>query len=176
MTETEGGARSGAQSAPIAGPSVVLIEDEPQIRRFLRAVWIDVAGRTPLPDEWKRVLGRPRREVVAELSFHGDLFRFISILALQKGFRVIEIRSVSTASPFSIAAVWSATRSFWAVRRSSTSFSLLVAWASVLTPELRRPKPRAASLRVVWLSASSKNEACGPSASTCRRPCPTTAR
>jgi glycosyltransferase involved in cell wall biosynthesis len=32
-----------------------------------------------------------RREVVAELSFHGDLFRFISILALQKGFRVIEI-------------------------------------------------------------------------------------
>ena len=32
-----------------------------------------------------------RREVVGELSFHGDLFRFISILALQKGFRVIEI-------------------------------------------------------------------------------------
>jgi glycosyltransferase involved in cell wall biosynthesis len=32
-----------------------------------------------------------RREVVAELSFHGDLFRFISILALQKGFRVTEI-------------------------------------------------------------------------------------
>jgi glycosyltransferase involved in cell wall biosynthesis len=32
-----------------------------------------------------------RREVVAELSFHGDLFRFISILALQKGFRVVEI-------------------------------------------------------------------------------------
>jgi hypothetical protein len=32
-----------------------------------------------------------RREVVHELSFHGDLFRFISILALQKGFRVIEI-------------------------------------------------------------------------------------
>jgi hypothetical protein len=32
-----------------------------------------------------------RREVVAELTFHGDLFRFISILALQKGFRVIEI-------------------------------------------------------------------------------------
>lgn len=32
-----------------------------------------------------------RKEVVAELSFHGDLFRFISILALQKGFRVVEI-------------------------------------------------------------------------------------
>jgi glycosyltransferase involved in cell wall biosynthesis len=32
-----------------------------------------------------------RREVVHELSFHGDLFRFISILALQKGFRVTEI-------------------------------------------------------------------------------------
>jgi POT family proton-dependent oligopeptide transporter len=29
---------------------------EPSDRRFLRAVWIDVAGRTPLPDEWKRVL------------------------------------------------------------------------------------------------------------------------
>ena len=40
---------------------------EPLDRRFLRAVWIDVAGRTPLPDEWKRVQGRPRREVVAEL-------------------------------------------------------------------------------------------------------------
>ena len=34
-----------------------------------------------------------RREVVNELSFHGDLFRFISILALQKGFRVIEIHA-----------------------------------------------------------------------------------
>jgi glycosyltransferase involved in cell wall biosynthesis len=32
-----------------------------------------------------------RRGVVHELSFHGDLFRFISILALQKGFRVTEI-------------------------------------------------------------------------------------
>jgi glycosyltransferase involved in cell wall biosynthesis len=32
-----------------------------------------------------------RREVVAELSYHGDLFRFLSILAIQKGFRVIEI-------------------------------------------------------------------------------------
>jgi glycosyltransferase involved in cell wall biosynthesis len=32
-----------------------------------------------------------RREVVAELSFHGDLFRFMSILAIQKGFRVTEV-------------------------------------------------------------------------------------
>ncbi|MAG56243.1 MAG: hypothetical protein CMJ83_08135 [Planctomycetes bacterium] len=32
-----------------------------------------------------------RKEVVEELSYHGDLFRFISILAVQKGFRVLEI-------------------------------------------------------------------------------------
>jgi len=32
-----------------------------------------------------------RREVVEELSFHGDLFRFISILAFQQGFKVQEI-------------------------------------------------------------------------------------
>ncbi len=32
-----------------------------------------------------------RREVVEELSFHGDLFRFIAVFAVQKGFRVIEI-------------------------------------------------------------------------------------
>src|SRR5262249_31594761 len=40
---------------------------DPADRRFLRAVWIDVTGRTPLPDEWKRSQGRPRRDVVAEL-------------------------------------------------------------------------------------------------------------
>ncbi len=32
-----------------------------------------------------------RKEVVEELHFHGDLFRFISVLAVQKGFRVQEI-------------------------------------------------------------------------------------
>lgn len=32
-----------------------------------------------------------RREVIEELHFHGDMFRFISILAVQKGFRVLEI-------------------------------------------------------------------------------------
>ena len=32
-----------------------------------------------------------RREVVEELHFHGDLFRFISILAVQKGFNVQEV-------------------------------------------------------------------------------------
>ena len=32
-----------------------------------------------------------RKEVVEELHFHGDLFRFISVLAVQKGFRVKEI-------------------------------------------------------------------------------------
>ncbi len=32
-----------------------------------------------------------RREVVAELSLHGDLFRFIPVFASQKGFRVKEI-------------------------------------------------------------------------------------
>ncbi len=32
-----------------------------------------------------------RREVVEELHFHGDLFRFIGILAIQKGFRVQEL-------------------------------------------------------------------------------------
>lgn len=32
-----------------------------------------------------------KREVVEELHFHGDLFRFISVLAVQKGFRVQEI-------------------------------------------------------------------------------------
>ena len=32
-----------------------------------------------------------RKEVVEELSFHGDLFRFIAVLALQQGFRVEEL-------------------------------------------------------------------------------------
>lgn len=32
-----------------------------------------------------------RREVVEELRFHGDLFRFISIMAVQQGFKVREI-------------------------------------------------------------------------------------
>lgn len=32
-----------------------------------------------------------KKEVVEELHFHGDLFRFISILAVQKGFRVQEV-------------------------------------------------------------------------------------
>ena len=32
-----------------------------------------------------------RRDVIEELHFHGDLFRFISVLAVQKGFRVLEI-------------------------------------------------------------------------------------
>ena len=32
-----------------------------------------------------------KREVVEEISFHGDLFRFIGILAHQQGFKVVEI-------------------------------------------------------------------------------------
>jgi glycosyltransferase involved in cell wall biosynthesis len=34
-----------------------------------------------------------RKEVVEELTFHGDLFRFISVFAIQKGFRVVEIEA-----------------------------------------------------------------------------------
>jgi glycosyltransferase involved in cell wall biosynthesis len=34
-----------------------------------------------------------RKEVVEELTFHGDLFRFISIFAIQRGFRVVEIEA-----------------------------------------------------------------------------------
>lgn len=37
-----------------------------------------------------------RREVVKELTFHGDLFRFISVFAIQKGFRVTEIEAPHT--------------------------------------------------------------------------------
>ncbi len=32
-----------------------------------------------------------RKSVVGELTFHGDLFRFMSVFAIQKGFRVVEI-------------------------------------------------------------------------------------
>ncbi len=32
-----------------------------------------------------------RREVLEEIALHGDLFRFLSILALRRGFRVVEI-------------------------------------------------------------------------------------
>src|SRR6185369_15171378 len=62
-----GDAVPAAALEAVASRSATPLTLEPSDRRFLRAVWIDVAGRTPLPDEWKRVLGRPRREVVAEL-------------------------------------------------------------------------------------------------------------
>ncbi|MBM4014429.1 MAG: hypothetical protein FJ293_05625 [Planctomycetes bacterium] len=44
------------------------LADAPGDRRFIRAVTIDLAGRTPLPDEWGRAFGRPRTEWVRELA------------------------------------------------------------------------------------------------------------
>src|SRR5688572_11226626 len=37
---------------------------EPCDRRFLRAVSIDLSGRTPLPKEWSEAQGRPRTELL----------------------------------------------------------------------------------------------------------------
>ena len=64
------------------------LADAPADRRFIRAVMIDLAGRTPLPDEWGRAFGRPRADWVRELAqglsaaesfFEEELFYFLLI-------------------------------------------------------------------------------------------------
>jgi hypothetical protein len=61
---------------------------EPADRRFLRAVTIDLTGRSPLPSEWKAALGRPRAQLVRELAaslaawegfYEEELFYFLLI-------------------------------------------------------------------------------------------------
>jgi hypothetical protein len=61
---------------------------DPADRRFLRALTIDLAGRTPLPDEWKASQGKPRGELVRELAasepawsgfYEEELFYFLLV-------------------------------------------------------------------------------------------------
>lgn len=74
-----------ATPSPLAGAT---LSNQPADRRFVRAVTIDLAGRTPLPEEWKASVGRVRsewvRETVAGLAaaesfYEEELFYFLLI-------------------------------------------------------------------------------------------------
>ena len=58
--------RSGQASRPLSR--------EPLDRRFLRSVYLDLAGRTPLPAEQKASLGKTRAEVVEALAGSATFF------------------------------------------------------------------------------------------------------
>ncbi len=71
------------------GPASTLpLSMEPADRRFLRALSIDLTGRTPLADDWKLAQGRPRVDVVHEVAgslagwdgfYEEELFYFLLI-------------------------------------------------------------------------------------------------
>ena len=64
------------------------LTDSAADRRFLRALSIDLTGRTPLPDEYQAALGKPRSEVVRALAashpawegfYEEELFYFLLV-------------------------------------------------------------------------------------------------
>jgi hypothetical protein len=76
-------------SLETAAPSIAKpLTLDPVDRRFLRAVTIDLAGRTPLPAGWKEAQGRPRAQIVRSLAaslpawegfYEEELFYFLLV-------------------------------------------------------------------------------------------------